>query len=561
MVASVKQAVVVLGMHRSGTSALARALSFFGYALPRDVLPPQPDNPKGYWEPRGIMRLNEAILEACGASWDRPGPWFTRQGGPAETRAVLRKEVRRHWRDEAAAALQTSFGDAPAIVLKDPRIALFVPLWKEVLTEAGFAPRFVLIHRNPLDVAASLKARNDIASRHAFQLWQRYVLSALSPDNGVRPDAIVSYENLIARPDETMAGVLAQLERPAGDAQAFAQLREFISAADCHHLSTDEALEASPLVAGQVKKVRQMLNEWDATPPPKRSARVRAFCDAFDDAVLLFGPFKLFQPDGKSARPVEGAALEGVDEKLLILHYHLFKNAGSSIDVMLRRNFAARWQAQEFDPAGPRSNVEAVTAYLKAQPQLLALSSHTALMPLPALEDRHILPVVFLRHPVDRLKSAYAFERKQGADTEGARLAKALDFAGYLRTLLASPGHGQARNFQAHRLAFNAPASSGSQRERALHALDALPFVGLVEAYEASVAKLESLIRPFAPGFRSVILRKNVGPKRADTLEERLAEIEAEIGTALYAELCAANDDDLALFASVRARYTDVVNS
>ena len=119
---------------------------------------------------------------------------------------------------------------------------------------------------------------------------------------------------------------------------------------------------------------------------------------------------------------------------MVIIHYHIFKNAGTSLDLMLERNFAQQWTEAEFPPRDKDglSNSRLVEDFLREHPNLLALSSHTAQLPLPKLE-REVFPIVFIRHPLDRLMSAYAFERVQKADTHGARLAKQHDFAGYVR--------------------------------------------------------------------------------------------------------------------------------
>ena len=65
-----KTAFVIAGMHRSGTSALTRVVSMLGAKLPRTLMPPMPDNPKGYWESPAIAQLNDALLGELGSSWD-----------------------------------------------------------------------------------------------------------------------------------------------------------------------------------------------------------------------------------------------------------------------------------------------------------------------------------------------------------------------------------------------------------------------------------------------------------------------------------------------------------
>jgi len=240
--------------------------------------------------------------------------------------------------------------------------------------------------------------------------------------------------------------------------------------------------------------------------------------------------------------------------RTLIFHYHLFKNAGTSVDEMLRKNFGARWVQQEF-LVPRRANAAAVVGFLSAASHLDAVSSHTALLPAPKIAGVDIFPILFVRHPIDRLRSAYEFERNQHADTLGARLAKEYDFAGYLRELLKNKRHRQVRNFQTLRLSHAEPTRNGSEAERAARALSRLPFVGLVEDFDVSLARLERLLRAHFPDFKAEKTHRNISRPRAVNLDERIAAIEARLGTDLYAEICDANADDMALYATLERRF------
>jgi hypothetical protein len=567
-----KSALLVLGMHRSGTSALARALSYCGFALPKDLLPPQVDNPKGFWEPRAVVRLNEGILAALGGSWDKPGPFLLPEQTLSASRERLSRAIAGRWLADAVDALKASFGGANAIVLKDPRIALFLPLWRAALAEAGYAAHTMLVFRNPLEVAASLRARNDLPARRSLLLWQTYNLQALifSPDVNV---AAVSYERLLERPAETIGCAfedLALCVEPPGS-NAAAAMRGLLAPDDRHHASSADDLFRAPVCAGQIREMWKLLDGWNSRAPRIRKKAVAALAKAFDEAIIFAGSPRRLGPQPLRMLGLESEAVATQREKRLsgkaeaydakncplVLHYHFFKNAGTSVDEILIRNFGSRWATEEFSPCGMRSNVAAVQAYLREKPDLLALSSHTALLPVPDLGGRKVIPVIFIRHPVDRLKSAYAFERRQTADTVGSRLAKEKDFVGYLRELLELRANGQARNFQAHRLAFNEPSEAGSEEERALRTLGSLEFVGLVEAFEASMERLVVVLRTHFVEFEPAQVRKNV-TRRKNTLAERLAEIRSEIGEDLYAELVAANGSDLRIFEAVSVRYAGI---
>ncbi len=258
----------------------------------------------------------------------------------------------------------------------------------------------------------------------------------------------------------------------------------------------------------------------------------------------------------KARRRQAEKAHSAAAQRMLIVHYHLFKNAGTSVDDMLRQNFGRQWAEQEFPGSGARrSNVAAVTDYLREHPALVALSSHTALLPAPELDDAIVFPIVFVRHPIDRLHSAYRFERMQNADTPGARLAKEHDFAGYLRELLKQQRKRQARSFQTYRLAMNEPRETGTEIERAMRAIDRLPFIGLVEEFDRSIQRLEELVKPLLPSFRAIEAHRNATEWSPLSLESKLIKIEMDLGRTLFEELQDANAHDLEVYRVIRSRY------
>jgi hypothetical protein len=241
----------------------------------------------------------------------------------------------------------------------------------------------------------------------------------------------------------------------------------------------------------------------------------------------------------------------------VILHYHLFKNAGTSVDVLLEQGFPGRWVTREFPVHNHEANVNHVGLWVQTQRDAVVFSSHTALMPPPAMPGVECFPIMFVRHPLDRLASVYAFERNQGGDEFGAVLARNTSLAGYVETRLAMPYDRQCRNFHAWRLAHLFQVDDGTDRERALLAVDTLPFVGLVERYNASVARMVAWLQPHFPAVQATVVAANVSRDHSITLDKRLAGIEAELGASLYARVLEANADDLAIHQAVGERYAD----
>ncbi|WP_299323397.1 sulfotransferase family 2 domain-containing protein [Parasphingopyxis sp.] len=243
---------------------------------------------------------------------------------------------------------------------------------------------------------------------------------------------------------------------------------------------------------------------------------------------------------------------------MILLHYHLFKNAGTSVDAMLKANFGEAWVEQEFETRGSESNCDAVRQFLVERPHIKALSSHTALMPVPEIESVEIFPILFVRHPILRLKSAYAFESKQDADTHGARLARSTDFSGYISAMLEQENATQAWNFQTTRLAYCHCGGSDVPLERAQNALRQLPFVGLVEEYVLSIDILVAKLKPHIHDFEPLLARKNATSDGSESVTARIAAIQTELGDALFERLVRANFADLAIYYTIADRYLKI---
>lgn len=183
--------------------------------------------------------------------------------------------------------------------------------------------------------------------------------------------------------------------------------------------------------------------------------------------------------------------------RTIILHYHLFKNAGTSFDKVLQRNFPGQWVTREFHG---ENNTEEVIQWIEAEPEAIAFSSHTMMGPLPIIKGIEIISVVFLRDPIDRIQSAYNFEKKQTVDTLGAQLAKEHDLQGYVRARLALKKDRQCRNFQVYRLASLLPGPA-DELDRAIQATTEITHVGRVEEFSLSINDLGEKLKSKFPNF------------------------------------------------------------
>jgi hypothetical protein len=238
----------------------------------------------------------------------------------------------------------------------------------------------------------------------------------------------------------------------------------------------------------------------------------------------------------------------------IVLHYHLFKNAGSSVNAILKKNFRRRWLNGEF---GRPPNFAAVAEWIVGHPHIKAFSSHTAQLPMPVLEDIEIIPILFVRHPIDRIRSAYHFNRKLPPKETRGQLAKVTGLADYVRIRLANKRDRQCRNMQTARLGRVVLNDKNCELDTAIGQLERLPFVGVVERFDESVQVLEHILRPRFPEFRAYSARANTSAAVDVPLNEKLEKIREEIGADLYGELLQANMKDICLHAAANVRLDE----
>lgn len=185
------RAICVLGMHRSGTSLVARLLDGLGvyFGDDRDFLPPNRANTQGYWEIRAVAELQDAILEELSLSWATAHPlpegWERRPG------------IEPH-RARLAELVQATFSGHELFGWKDPRTCLLLPLWEPILARTRAEVHYVVVVRNPLDVAMSLVKRDDLDLDAALGTWLHYNLRILT-DTKDEARTLVSYETLLDR--------------------------------------------------------------------------------------------------------------------------------------------------------------------------------------------------------------------------------------------------------------------------------------------------------------------------------------------------------------------------
>ncbi|MCL6564445.1 MAG: sulfotransferase [Firmicutes bacterium] len=236
-----RRAVVVLGMHRSGTSATTAMLAFLGVEIgePSEHLPPPGEgsaetNRKGFFELQPIVEYQERILAALGRRWDTIAPL------PDPDQWTLHPEVRAI-KTELKSYLRQRFGTTSRWGFKDPRTCRLLPLWLDVLRELGCEPSFLIVVRNPKSVAHSLAARDGFSLLKGEQLWLLHMSEVITQTRGYRR-VVTSYEELLQDPRRQLLRVAERLELPlADDAEIERYCTQFLEPEMNHHPSQGSA--------------------------------------------------------------------------------------------------------------------------------------------------------------------------------------------------------------------------------------------------------------------------------------------------------------------------------
>jgi len=222
-------AILVLGMHRSGTSAATRVLNLLGVDLGKELLQPAEDNPKGFWEHRQVVAIHERLLSELGRSWhdirSLPKGW-------------VESAAARDARDALLSTLSRDFSASPIWAVKDPRLCRLLPLWTPLADELGVRFHALHVARHPDEVAGSLRVRNDLSLEYVRLLWLQYVAEAHAGTSEL-PRALLHFDLLL---DDWKCQIAAiadelRLEWSISPGTAELDIDEFLNPLERHHVA------------------------------------------------------------------------------------------------------------------------------------------------------------------------------------------------------------------------------------------------------------------------------------------------------------------------------------
>ncbi len=284
-------------MHRSGTSAVTGALRLRGFELGRDLMAPAADNPKGFWEHAGVVAIHEKLLSALGSAWNDPRPL---PAGWSQSEAAARAAA------ELEALLREEFGESPLWAVKDPRLCRLLPLWLPVLKRMDVRPAALFVTRDPREVAASLRARNQWPEGLSRLLWIQHLLDAEAASRGLERVAL-SYGAMLDSPRTVLEEALLALDLPLPEpgAEYAGALAGFLSAGDRHHVAGGAADPGWELALDMYRAmVGDGHSPWSALVPLReRFDQAEAlYADALDGYAIVAARERRQREEAEAAR-------------------------------------------------------------------------------------------------------------------------------------------------------------------------------------------------------------------------------------------------------------------
>lgn len=213
-----KNVIVVLGMHRSGTSTVAGLINLMGYGIGKEPVPVLDENPKGFFENNIICGFNQDLLAQLKVKWFStyflPHNWHTREDFSTELKKLHK-------------IFDQQFSGLDHIVLKDPRMSVLLPLYLDFFRQRGINPFFVLSHRSSQAIASSLSKRNSFTVEKSHLLWLDHIIKAERYTRN-QPRLFVSYEKIIEAPESFLSAFCEKAGLPAPSVKALQQAGEFV---------------------------------------------------------------------------------------------------------------------------------------------------------------------------------------------------------------------------------------------------------------------------------------------------------------------------------------------
>ena len=328
-----KRIVVVLGMHRSGTSAITRGLQVLGADLGPELMPGiKGENDKGFWEDLGCYRINNRILEKLNSAWDTLGE--------VSEQALTGEKLAEEYSD-AVTLIRDRIAHVSAFAFKDPSTVNLLPFWQEVFAELDLDARYLIALRNPRSVADSLAIRNNFAREKSYCLWMKHYCNALRYGTD-RPFVMVDYDRLMKSPFHELDRIAKPLGFGAPNPES-AEYREYsfeFLSTDLRHSKFVESVGRDDVMPKFVADLYQVLREEasrkaNGTDEALLNEQCQPLLEKFEQCAPMFSYMdRLDKTERKALRQIEQ-----VRNELAMVRRDLFdaRDSISSLEIELQK--------------------------------------------------------------------------------------------------------------------------------------------------------------------------------------------------------------------------------
>jgi len=238
-------------------------------------------------------------------------------------------------------------------------------------------------------------------------------------------------------------------------------------------------------------------------------------------------------------------------ERVVCIHYHIFKNAGTTIDSILEKNFFIN--AVRIDTEKPREVIpmHIVLDFLNKNPKIKSFSSHQIRFPIPESKNLKLLPLIFIRHPIDRIFSIYSYNKKRSEQKNLViQQARVSTLNEYIEWYLQRKENFDIRNFQVIYLSKNSTKTDvgNVDLELALKRLKNCSIIGVVDRLDESLVLAEDTMKKYFTDIDLSYIPKNVSNERIGTLDEKIDQGRTQLSESLWKELLSKNELDLKIY-------------
>ena len=276
--------IVVLGMHRSGTSAIARSLELLGVRLGDDLHPAGFDNPSGFWEDRECLKINEELLKHLGSSYDRLDfAWYF-----SSDNTIIRSML-----SKAKQTIVRKLSENGGLWgFKDPRTCRLISFWREVFNAIECDVYYLIVLRNPLSVARSLAKRNAMPFEKTYLLWLQHVLPSVI-DSAGKQRLVVDYDQMMEAPVDQISRISKCFKLPMLDINSIAfreYLEKFLDVKLRHNVFSSDSILSDFRAPTEIIMTYQLLSKASRDEVSLEDPNVDDYLHRLNDRLIRFAP-------------------------------------------------------------------------------------------------------------------------------------------------------------------------------------------------------------------------------------------------------------------------------